>query len=276
MLLVLPAIALAQPGTNAAATELLNKGSQLVATQPAEAVKVLQEALRQDPGRSEIHYQLGLAFHAIGDLADAEAEFREVLSRVPDSTPAHNYLGIVLFEFGNARAAAEEFRSAVRLAPNDPNAHFNLGEALASTGDVTSAEELRKAASLAPGDAVLTRVAKAASQPITVDVRQVLVPVVVTDQQGHSITGLVVQYEPGGKSDAHHHAGSVMAYILTGAIRSQNSATGAVRVYKAGESFFEPAGSIHLVSENASTTEPASLLAIFIAEDGATLTMPGK
>ena len=89
---------------------------------------------------------------------------------------------------------------------------------------------------------------------------------------GNSITGLVVHYEPGGKSDAHAHAGSVMAYILTGAIRSQNSATGAMRVYKAGESFFEPAGSIHLVSENASATEPASLLAIFIAEDGATLT----
>ena len=93
---------------------------------------------------------------------------------------------------------------------------------------------------------------------------------------GHSITGLVVHYEPGGKSDAHHHAGSVMAYVLTGAIRSENSATGAVRVYKAGESFFEPPGSIHLVSENASATEPASLLAIFIAEDGSTLTTYGK
>ena len=93
---------------------------------------------------------------------------------------------------------------------------------------------------------------------------------------GNSITGLVVEYEPGGKSEAHRHDGSVMAYVLTGAIRSQNSETGAVRVYKAGESFFEPAGSVHLVSENASDTEPASLLAIFIAEDGATLTTYGK
>jgi quercetin dioxygenase-like cupin family protein len=93
---------------------------------------------------------------------------------------------------------------------------------------------------------------------------------------GNSITGILVEYEPGGKTAAHRHAGSVMAYVLSGAIRSENSATGPVRVYKAGESFFEPAGSIHLVSENASTTEPASLLAIFVAEDGATLTMPGK
>ena len=44
------------------------------------------------------------------------------------------------------------------------------------------------------------------------------------------------------------------------------------KVYKAGESFFEPPGSTHLISENASATKPASLLAVFIADDGAQLT----
>jgi quercetin dioxygenase-like cupin family protein len=43
-------------------------------------------------------------------------------------------------------------------------------------------------------------------------------------------------------------------------------------VYRAGDSFFEPPGSEHLVSENASTTESASLLAVHIADDGAGLT----
>jgi quercetin dioxygenase-like cupin family protein len=89
---------------------------------------------------------------------------------------------------------------------------------------------------------------------------------------GQSLTAILVTYEPGGKSNSHHHAGSVYAYVLTGAIRSENSATGPVRVYKAGESFFEPPGSAYLISENASATEPASLLAIFVAEDGAKLT----
>jgi len=89
---------------------------------------------------------------------------------------------------------------------------------------------------------------------------------------GKSLTAIVVNYAPGGKSASHHHAGSVLAYVLTGSIRSENSATGPARVYKAGESFFEPPGSEHLVSENASTTEPASLLAIFVADDGAQLT----
>jgi quercetin dioxygenase-like cupin family protein len=89
---------------------------------------------------------------------------------------------------------------------------------------------------------------------------------------GQTLTALVVRYGPGGKSTSHHHAGSVFAYVLSGAIRSENSATGPARVYRAGESFFEPVGSVHRVSENASATEPASLLAVFVANDGAKLT----
>jgi quercetin dioxygenase-like cupin family protein len=89
---------------------------------------------------------------------------------------------------------------------------------------------------------------------------------------GKSVTAVVVTFPPGVKSPPHHHAGSVLVYVLSGEIRSENSATGPAKVYKAGETFFEPAGSTHLVSENASATEPASILAVFIADDGATLT----
>src|SRR5690242_20737688 len=43
---------------------------------------------------------------------------------------------------------------------------------------------------------------------------------------GKSITAMVVNYAPGAKSVKHHHAGSVLAYVLSGEIRSENSATG--------------------------------------------------
>jgi VWFA-related protein len=184
--------------TPADANELLARGIQLIQSKPAEAVKVLQQALRLDPELPSLRYRLGLAFHAIGDEADAETELREAVSRTPDSAEAHNYLGIVLFQLGNAKAALVEFRAATGLAPKDPNAHFNLGEALARTGESNSAiEELKTAASLAPSDAGLARLVKvvenalaAPEGTIKVDVRQVLVPVVVTDQQGHHVTGL--------------------------------------------------------------------------------------
>lgn len=89
---------------------------------------------------------------------------------------------------------------------------------------------------------------------------------------GKSLSAVLVKYPPGGKSNKHHHAGSVFAFVLSGAIRSENSATGPGKVYKAGEAFFEPPGSQHLVSENASESEPASLLAVFVADDGSKLT----
>jgi hypothetical protein len=53
---------------------------------------------------------------------------------------------------------------------------------------------------------------------------------------GKTRTALLVHYEPEGKTLKHRHPGSE-----------------------------------HLVSENASLTEPASLLAVFVADDGATL-----
>ena len=114
-----------------------------------------------------------------------------------------------------------------------------------------------------------------ASQAADEDAGARVTPVFATklpDTPGKSLSAILVSYAPGGKSGAHHHAGSVFAYVLSGAIRSENSATGPVKVYQAGESFFEPPGSAHLVSENASTTEPASLLAVFVADDGAKLT----
>lgn len=88
---------------------------------------------------------------------------------------------------------------------------------------------------------------------------------------GQTLTAVLVTYPPGARSVRHHHAGSVLAYVLSGSIRSENSATGPGQVYRAGQAFFEPSGSHHLISENASATEPASLLAIFVAEDGAVL-----
>jgi len=89
---------------------------------------------------------------------------------------------------------------------------------------------------------------------------------------GKRLSVVRVTYQPGAKSPSHAHAGSVYAYVLSGKIRSEVSTLGAAKVYAAGEGFFEAPGSVHRVSENASDTEPASVLAIFVADEGAQLT----
>ena len=77
----------------------------------------------------------------------------------------------------------------------------------------------------------------------------------------------IVDYPPGGKSAAHRHASSafIYAYVLSGEIRSQVDDE-SVRVYRPGETWFERPGAYHRVSENASDTKPARLLAVLIVD----------
>jgi len=88
---------------------------------------------------------------------------------------------------------------------------------------------------------------------------------------GKRVTIVRVFYGPGGFTRAHRHAGSVTAYVTKGEIRSQLGG-GPLETFKVGQSFFEPPGSTHLVSANASNTEPAELIAVFVADEGAQLT----
>src|SRR4051812_6785963 len=74
---------------------------------------------------------------------------------------------------------------------------------------------------------------------------------------------LTVDYAPGQSSIAHKHEGTAMAYVLEGAITSQVKGEPAV-TYKAGQYWYEAAGSEHLVSKNASATQPAKLLVFMV------------
>jgi len=90
---------------------------------------------------------------------------------------------------------------------------------------------------------------------------------------GWEVTVSHVDYPPGRVGRAHKHAGFVLAYVLQGAIVTKISGQ-EQRTYKPGEMFFEPPGSTHEVSSNASQTEPARLLAMIFAKKGSTLTTP--
>lgn len=88
---------------------------------------------------------------------------------------------------------------------------------------------------------------------------------------GKRVTIVRVTYGPGGFTPPHRHSGSVTAYITRGQIRSQLGG-GPLETFAVGQTFFEPPGSTHVVSANASNTEPAELIAVFVADEGAELT----
>ena len=91
--------------------------------------------------------------------------------------------------------------------------------------------------------------------------------------KGWSATAVEVSYAPGEASAAHRHPGITIAYVLEGEIRSKVG-DDPEKTYTTGQMFLETPGQLHAVSRNASTTKPAKLLAILLAEKGKQLTTP--
>jgi quercetin dioxygenase-like cupin family protein len=90
---------------------------------------------------------------------------------------------------------------------------------------------------------------------------------ILPNMPGKSVKGVLVEYGPGGSSPAHTHPKSAFIYatVLEGAIRTSVN-DGPVVTYRAGQNFSEMPGDRHTVDENASKTEPAKLLAVFVVD----------
>lgn len=91
-----------------------------------------------------------------------------------------------------------------------------------------------------------------------------------------SLKGVLVEYAPGAANPAHTHAKSALIYatVLEGAVLNQLNG-GPVRTFTKGQNFTELPGDRHDVSANASKTEPAKLLAVFVVDtDDKALTTP--
>ena len=128
---------------------------------------------------------------------------------------------------------------------------------------------MRKVKRMGPLGLVLTSIVLAVSPGLAQTPEQVKLAFEheIPNIQGKRMVAVVVTYSPGAKSPAHHHAPSafIYAHVLSGAIRSQVGDEPA-KVYQVGEGFYEVPGSHHRMSENASNTDPASLLAVFVVD----------
>jgi quercetin dioxygenase-like cupin family protein len=162
--------------------------------------------------------------------------------------------------FGSSAARHDRFdiRPAMMAAFAGLACAFALGKALPVTIDAVST-------AIAPVCATSAEAAGAG------DKVEPIGSYALPNVPGKRVTIVRVSYGPGGFSRPHRHAGSVTAYITKGEIRSQLGG-GPVETFAVGQSFFEPPGSTHLVSANASATGPAELIAVFVADEGAQLT----
>jgi quercetin dioxygenase-like cupin family protein len=93
------------------------------------------------------------------------------------------------------------------------------------------------------------------------------------EMPGKVVTVLTVDYPPGATSTAHVHPGSVFAYVVEGAVVSQLEG-GPPVTYTKGQSWYEAPKTPHLVSKNASQTEPAKLVVFLLSQEGEAIKAP--
>jgi quercetin dioxygenase-like cupin family protein len=85
---------------------------------------------------------------------------------------------------------------------------------------------------------------------------------------GKTFTSVIVTFPPGARAAPHRHGQAfVFAYVLEGTVRSQ-LADEPARTYATGQSWSEPPGAHHIMTENISATLPAKLLVVFISDKG--------
>ncbi|HET6161167.1 MAG TPA: cupin domain-containing protein [Dongiaceae bacterium] len=106
----------------------------------------------------------------------------------------------------------------------------------------------------------------------TIKIKETVTPVFeheLPNVPGKSLIAFEVEYPAGGASPSHTHPKSafIYAYVLSGEILSAVDDE-KPRIYRAGEGWYEVPGAHHRVSRNASKTEPAKLLAIFVMDPG--------
>jgi quercetin dioxygenase-like cupin family protein len=84
---------------------------------------------------------------------------------------------------------------------------------------------------------------------------------------GASLKASIVEvtYAPGGKSRPHTHPCAVIGYVVSGHYRSGVGGS-EERVYGPGDTFYEAPNGLHMVSRNASSTEPTKFLTYFLCD----------
>ena len=108
-------------------TEYVEALGYLERAQHEEGLAMLQSVASSAPDLSAPRIEMGIAYHAIGDLVAAEENLLAALQLNPDHPIAHNELGIVYRKTGRFAEARKSYESALAVYPGYHHARRNLG-----------------------------------------------------------------------------------------------------------------------------------------------------
>ena len=82
-----------------------------------------------------------------------------------------------------------------------------------------------------------------------------------------------MEYAPGGADPIHRHDAHAFVYVLEGSVVMQVKGAEPVTLHP-GQTFYKGPNDVHLVGRNASKTEPAKFLVVFVKNKGAPILTP--
>ena len=95
------------------------------------------------------------------------------------------------------------------------------------------------------------------------------------DYPGKEMHAITVVYPPGGSDPVHRHDAHAMVYVLEGSVVMGVRGLAEVTLTP-GQTWYEAPGDVHTVSRNASSTEPAKFLVVFLKRTGADAVLPSR
>lgn len=106
---------------------------------PGVSVEILTLAARLYPEDSDAHFNLALAYGAMGN-AEEIAEYRRALEIDPDLAVAYVNWGATLYEKGQYQDAIKVYREGINVNPMFASLHYSLGLALEKDNKTAEAE----------------------------------------------------------------------------------------------------------------------------------------
>ncbi|HWY71358.1 MAG TPA: cupin domain-containing protein [Terriglobales bacterium] len=86
---------------------------------------------------------------------------------------------------------------------------------------------------------------------------------------------ITVEYPPGSMDPIHRHNAHGFIYVLEGSIVMQVRGGKEVTLTP-GQTFYEGPNDVHVVGRNASQTQPAKFVVVFVKDKGAPVLVPAK
>jgi quercetin dioxygenase-like cupin family protein len=146
-------------------------------------------------------------------------------------------------------------------------------KAFAMSPFLAAPEFLQRIAAAAPDTtASVTPPAAGSSSTSGVIIRQIMTQP-LPSLGNHLGAVVTVDYAPGAASPPHLHPGPVFGYVLEGTVEIGVDPLAPI-TYRAGDMWYEPPRHTHRVARNASSIEPARILAFVILDHGEPLVEP--